>query len=213
MVLRRTSAGPHAPIIPRAPSSFSLHFKLPLTIQGTYGSLLHVPPLLEAAGTQKFLKRFPNVLQWSSTDELECLKAMKYNINNATFAVSLGCFNHLPRERSSRMNIPSDKNLLDTSFWHPMYSAQNLSWPLHSNSKHPSEHLPKVWQDNQRAFFTCCVCSLHFHSHTTHSSLPFTGKVLIYLRVERHYSGIWIGWINGLSPILLILTRPSARSC
>lgn len=49
------------------------------------------------------------------TDDLEGLKAMKHNINNATLAISLGCFNQLPGERSNRISIVSDQNPLDTS--------------------------------------------------------------------------------------------------
>jgi len=38
-------------------------------------------------------------------------------------------------------------------------------------------------------------------------------EVLICLRVERPYRGIWIGWIAGLKPMGWDSTRPNAESC
>ena len=38
-------------------------------------------------------------------------------------------------------------------------------------------------------------------------------ELSICLRIGRPCRGIWIGWIDGLRPIVCTLTRPSARSC
>jgi len=43
--------------------------------------------------------------------------------------------------------------------------------------------------------------------------IPSWVEVLICLRVGGLYREIWVGWINGLRPILWDFTRPSARSC
>ena len=42
---------------------------------------------------------------------------------------------------------------------------------------------------------------------------PSWEEVLICLRVERPYRGIWADWITGLRPMGWSLSKPSARSC